>query len=139
MQPNRFNDPNGFPLPGGMAIKFPTIFDHEAIIAYDYWSGEQMLLEKSKKHKRPTYTSPEEYRGIPFIISRVATSPEHAARIVQHASAEIESGGTPWTPFDNCQDFVNRAYKGQNGSPTRDLAIGLAACGLLFTAVMSSR
>jgi hypothetical protein len=35
-------------LPGGTAIKLPSLIRHEAIIAYDFY-GQQVLLEKSKK------------------------------------------------------------------------------------------
>ena len=138
MQTYRLGDANRNPLPQGYAIKFPSLYDHEALIAYA-WNGEQVLLEKSKKHRRPTFTSPEEYRGVPFIISRIPTSPAHGVRIVQNASAEIEASGAPWTLFDNCQDFVSRAYKGQNGSPTRDLVFGLCALGFLFAVVLNSK
>ena len=92
----------------GCAIKFPSIYNHEALIDYA-WNGEQVLLEKSKQRRKPTITNPEEYRGVPFVISRVPTSPAHGLRIVQHAYAEIEAGAL-WTVFDNCQDFVSRAY-----------------------------
>jgi hypothetical protein len=98
-----------------------------------------VLLEKSKTQKRPTVTSPEEYRGISFIISRFPTSPEHGLRIVQHAYAEIQAAA-PWTAFDNCQDFVSRAYEGRNGSQTRNFVFGaLAVLGLVGVAAASSR
>ena len=133
-----FSDANGRPLAQGTAIKFPSVFQHEAIIDYA-WNGEQVLLEKSKKQKRPTVTSPEEYRDIPFIISRVPASPEHGLRIDQHAYAEIEAGA-PWTAFDNCQDFVSRAYTERDGSETRNFIFGaLFVVGLAGMAVASSR
>ena len=137
MQTYCFVDANRNMLPQGYAIKFPSLYDHEAVIAYA-WNGEQVLLEKSKKHRRPTITNPEEYRGVPFVLSRIPTSPAHGLRIVQHAYAEIEAGA-PWTLFDNCQDFVSRAYKGQNGSPTRDFVFGLCALGFLFAVVVNSK
>jgi hypothetical protein len=123
----------------GTAIKFPSLVRHEAIIAYDFY-GQQVLLEKSKKFGKPTVTNPEEYRGIPFEISRNPSSPAHGISIVQRAYAEIQTGGTQWTPFDNCQDFVSRAYAGRNGSETRSLVLGaLALAGLVGIAASSSR
>jgi hypothetical protein len=125
-------------LPQGTAIKFPAVVNHEAIVAYDVY-GQQVLLEKSKKYGKPTVTNPEEYRGIPFVISRNPSSPAHGVRIVKHAYAEIQAGGTQWTPFDNCQDFVSRAYAGRNGSETRNFVLGaLALAGLVGIAAASS-
>jgi len=133
-----FGDVDGNPLPQGTAIKFPSVYHHEAVIDYA-WNGEQVLLEKSKKHRRPTITNPEEYLDVPFIISRIPTSPEHGLRIVQHAYAEIEAGAQ-WTALDNCQDFVSRAYAGRNGSETRNFILGaLAVAGLVGIAAASSR
>lgn len=133
-----FCDANNCPLAQGTAIKFPSLVHHEVIIDYA-WNGEQVLLEKSKQHKKPRVTNPEEYRNVPFIISRVPTSPSHASQIVQRAYAQIQ-GGAPWTAFDNCQDFVSRAYTGRNGSETRNFVFGaLAVVGLVGMAAASSR
>jgi hypothetical protein len=138
MGPFYFCDANNCPLAQGTAIKFPSLVRHEAIIDYA-WNGQQVLLEKSKKQKSPTVTSPEEYRNIPFIISRIPASPEHGLRIVQHAYAEIQAAA-PWTAFDNCQDFVSRAYTGRDGSETRNFVFGaLAVLGLVGVAAASSR
>jgi hypothetical protein len=131
-----FCDVNMNRLPQGTAIKFPSVVNHEAIIAYDFY-GQQLLLEKSKKYGKPTITDPEEYRGIPFVISRNPSSPGHGIRIVEHAYAEIQAGGTQWTPFDNCQDFVSRAYAGRNGSETRNLVLGALALGVLGAVAVS--
>jgi len=134
-----FCDVNMNRLPQGMAIKFPPVVNHEAIIAYDFYN-QQVLLEKSKKYGKPTVTNPEEYRGIPFVISRNPSSPAHGIQIVERAYAEIQSGGTKWTPLDNCQDFVTRAYAGRNGSETRNFVLGaLALAGLVGIAAASSR
>jgi hypothetical protein len=43
-----FGDTNRWPLAQGTAIRFSTLFRHEAVIDYA-WNGEQVLLEKSKK------------------------------------------------------------------------------------------
>jgi hypothetical protein len=124
-------DANGYLLSQGTAIEFPTIFNHEAIIGYA-WNGRQVLLEKSKKHRRPAITDPSEYQGALYRISRSPQSPQHGYNIVQHAYAEVQAGG-PWTLLDNCQDFVTRAYEGRNGSKSRNFAFGLAlAVGLLW-------
>lgn len=129
---------NNCPLAQGTAIKFPSLVQHEAIIDYA-WNGEPVLLEKSKQHRKPRVASTEEYRNVPFVISRVPSSPTHGLRIVQHAYAEIQAGA-PWTAFDNCQDFVSRAYTGRNGSETRSFVFGaLAVVGLVGMAAASSR
>jgi hypothetical protein len=133
-----FCDTNNCPLAQGTAIKFPSLVQHEAIIDYA-WNGEAVLLEKSKQHRKPRAASTEEYRNVPFVISRVPSSPAHGLRIVQHAYAEIQAGA-PWTAFDNCQDFVSRAYTGRNGSETRNFVFGaLAVVGLVGMAAASSR
>ncbi|HXR16827.1 MAG TPA: hypothetical protein VN777_11580 [Terriglobales bacterium] len=133
-----FCDVNMNRLPEGTAIKFPSMIRHEAIIAYNFY-GQQVLLEKSKKYGKPTVANPEEYRGIPFEISRNPSSPSHGIHILEHAYAEIQAGGTRWTPFDNCQDFVSRAYAGRNGSETRNFVLGaLALAGIAGIAAASS-
>jgi hypothetical protein len=125
-------------LPQGVAVKFPSVANHEAIIAYDFY-GQQVLLENSKKYGKPTVTNPEEYRGIPFEISRRPSSTAHGVQIVERAYAEIQSEGTKWTLLNNCQDFVSRAYAGRNGSETRSFVLGaLALAGLVGIAAASS-
>jgi hypothetical protein len=124
MQTYTFGDADRAPLGAGTAIRFPTYYNHEGIIAYTH-GGQQVLLEKSKKYKVPRIGDPEEYRGFPYVISRAPSSPAHAMSILQRACAEIDAG-KPWTIFDNCQDFVSRAYSEKNGSETRNLAFGLA-------------
>ena len=132
-------DANMNRLPQGTAIKFPSVANHEAIIAYDFY-GQQVLLENSKKYGKPTVTNPEEYRGIPFEISRSPSSPAHGPQIVERAYAEIQREETKWTLLNNCQEFVSRAYVGRNGSDTRNFVLGaLALAGLVGIAAASSR
>jgi hypothetical protein len=120
-----FGDANGLPLVAATAIKFSTYYNHEAIIAYTH-GGQQVLLEKSKKHKKPLIGNPEEYRGLPYVISRAPSSPAHAMSILQHACAEIDEG-KPW---------VSRSYSGKNGSQSRNVAVGLAtALGILIAII----
>lgn len=138
MGPFYFCDQNNCPLPRGTAIKFPTLVQHEVLIDYA-WNGQQILLEKSKQHKRPRVANTLEHANAPFVVSRVPSSPEHGLQIVQRAYAEIQAGA-PWTPFDNCQDFVSRAYTGRKGSETRNFLFGaLAVVGLVSMAAASSR
>jgi hypothetical protein len=111
-----FCDTNNCPLAQGTAIKFPSLVQHEAIIDYA-WNGEAVLLEKSKQHRTPRAASTEEYRNVPFVISRVPSSPAHGLRIVQHAYAEIQAGA-PWTAFDNCQDFGTESICGVGDQKT---------------------
>jgi hypothetical protein len=133
-----FCDANNCPLAQGTAIKFPSLVHHEVIIDYE-WNDEQVLLEKSKQHKKPRVANPLEYANIPFVISRVPSSPAHGLKIVLRARTAIQAEA-PWTAFDNCQDFVSRAYTGRNGSETRNFVFGaLAVVGLVGLAVASSR
>ncbi len=133
-----FVDAQGRLWARGTVIKFPSVFNHEAIIDYA-WNGDQVLLEKSKQQKRPTVTSPSQYQGIPYVVSRMPSSPDHGRRIVEHAYAEIQAAA-PWTPFDNCQDFVSRAYGEPNGSDTRNFVLGsLAVLGLIGLAAAASQ
>lgn len=117
---------NRNPLSEGTAISFPSYYDHEVIICYA-WNGQQFVLEKSKRIGKPTITDPEVYRGVPFVISRSPRSAEHGSQIVRNGLAEVQSGGKPWSIFDNCQDFVSRAYDRRNGSKSRSVAVGVAA------------
>jgi hypothetical protein len=133
-----FVDDNGRLWARGTVIKFPSLFDHEAIIDYA-WNGDQVLLEKSKQHRKPMVASPAQYIGIRYVVSRVPSSADHSRRIVEHSYAEIQAGA-PWTPFDNSQDFVSRAYGARGGSETRNFLFGvLAVFGLVGFAVASSR
>jgi hypothetical protein len=137
MDAYRFVDARGVRLPRGTAIKFPSLFDHEAIIDYG-WNGDQVLLEKSKQHRKPVLASPAQYIGYQFVISRMPISQDHGRRIVEHAYGEIQVGAA-WTPLDNCQDFVSRAYGAPTGgSVTRNFLLAVfAVFGLVGLAVAS--
>ncbi len=66
------------------------------------------------------------------VVSRNPRNSEHASLIVQRAWQDIQSGRR-WTAFDNCQDFVSRAYEGKDGSMTRNAIFGaLAVSGVLL-------
>jgi hypothetical protein len=137
-QPWTLGDENHNLLPQGTVVEFPTQFFHQAIIAYTHW-GQQVLLEKTLLHGKPTVTSTEDYRGVRYRVARYPNSSEHGVRIIRHALAEIETGKR-WTIFDNCQDFVSRAYDGKNGSKTRDFCVlGAAVLGLVGLAGASAR
>lgn len=137
-QPWTLGDENRNLLAQGTVVEFPSQFNHQAMIAYNVF-GEQVLLEKTLLHGKPTITSTEAYRGVAYVIARYPRSPQHGVRIVRHAVAEIETG-RPWTIFDNCQDFVSRAYDGKSGSKTRTFCLGaLAVLGLVGMAAASSR
>jgi hypothetical protein len=58
-----FGDTNRWPLAQETAIRFPTLFRHEAVIDYA-WDGEQVLLEKSKKHDCIKAFSETDFRKI---------------------------------------------------------------------------
>ena len=137
-QPWILGDENGNLPPEGTVVEFPSQFDHQAIIAYTEW-GEQVLLEKTLLRGGPTVTNPEEYRGVTHVIARRPNSQQHGVLIVRRSIAEVEAG-KPWTIFDNCQDFVSRAYDGKSGSKTRSACFGVAALlGLVGIAAASSQ
>jgi len=85
-------------------------------------------------------TTPEEFNNntFPVVFDEPLPSPAQGALAVQRAWAEVQRG-VLWTWFDNCQDFVNRARKGQNGSPTRNLVFGMCALGLLLAVAVNSK
>jgi hypothetical protein len=55
---------------------------HEDIIPYDYYS-QQLLLEKSKKYRRPTVSNPENTKAFLSEFDRNPSSPAHGVRIIQ--------------------------------------------------------
>jgi len=120
-----FHDEHGNPLPKGTAIEFPSYYHHEAIIDFDCY-GQQVLLEKSKRMGKPTITDPATYLNIKAQVSRRPATVAHAFQITTRARAEI-AAGKPWTIWDNCQDFVSRAYEGKSGSKGRNFVTGAAA------------
>jgi len=132
-----FMDESGRPLPEGTVLRDPETH-HTGLIAYDQ-IGRQIALHLSKRLGRAVASPPEEMNdGIrPMVVDRYPQTPEEGSRAVQHAWAEVQRG-VRWTWFNNCQDFVSRAYKGQSGSPTRDLIFGgLCVVGLLFAVANS--
>ena len=110
-------------------------------MAYDSQSGQQVILHNSKKLGRSAMTPPEEFTNgaCQIVRKRVPQSPVEAQAVVQRAWSDVQRGRT-WTWFDNCEDFVNRAYTGQDGSPTRTLvALGLLfGAGVLFLSTRNS-
>jgi hypothetical protein len=136
-QPWTLGDENRVLLSHGTVVEFPSQFFHQAIVAYNVM-GEQVLLEKTLLHGKPTITNPEAYRNVAYTIARRPRSPQHAVAIINHALGEIEAGAR-WTIFDNCQDFVSRAYDGKGGSKTRTICLGAAAIlGFVGIAAASS-
>jgi hypothetical protein len=135
-QPWTLGDENHQPLPQGTVVEFPSQMFHQAIVAYNIY-GQQMLLEKTWLHGKPTVTNPEAYRGVSYHIARRPRSAQHSVQIVNRALAEIQEG-KQWTIFDNCQDFVSRVYDGKNGSKTRDIGFGLLAMFGLVGLVLKS-
>jgi hypothetical protein len=64
---------------------------------------------------------------------RTPNDQRHGEQIVQRACADVDAE-VKWTPFNNCQDLVTRAYEGKNGSKTRNIVLG----GLAAVAVIAS-
>jgi hypothetical protein len=133
-----FDDANRNLLSQGTAIRFPTLHDHEALIDYS-WDGKQVLLEARKEHTKPIVTNPEQYRDVPFDISRCPSCTKHGLRIVQHAHAEIGTNEL-WNDLEVRQSFVSRAYSASKGSQTRNIIVGAAivVLGVVGIAAASS-
>jgi hypothetical protein len=123
-----FVDEFNRPLPGGTVLKDPCSL-HEGIVAYALPAGQQVILHKSPRLGRPAMTEPTQFvdGNCRLVRKKVPQSPAQANVVVQRAFAEVQSGGTPWTLWDNCEDFVSRAYTGQGGSETRNFALCLLA------------
>jgi hypothetical protein len=122
-----FADEFNRPLPGGTALKDPCTL-HEGIVAYKRYTGEQVMIHKSPKIGRPAITHPSQFSDgkCKLFKTRSPQSAVQGEAIVQRAWSEVQRG-TPWTLFDNCEDFVSKAYTGQSGSTTRNFVLGLLA------------
>lgn len=133
-----FLDENYQPLPGGTALKDPCTW-HEGIVAY--MGAHQVMLHKPLSSGRPVMTSPLEFaKGrCNLVKTRTPRNPAEGMAVVQRAWTEVQSGGTPWTVFDNCEDFVNRAYTGQSGSATRTFFLGLLIVGGICAFAVGAR
>ena len=126
-----FLDEFGQPLPGGTVLKDPRTL-HEGIVAYMQFTGQQVMLHKSPTIGRAAMTEPSQFSDgkSKLVITRRPQSPAEAEAIIQRAWAEIQRGSR-WTIFDNCEDFVSRAYTGHSGSATRNFV----ACCLALVSV----
>jgi hypothetical protein len=120
-----FADQNGNPWPRGTVLEVPTLFDHQGIVDYDPWTGQQIMLHNSKKRRCAAVTRPPDFsEGRDYLAVFVPQDCEQGSLIVQEARREVELG-VAWTVFDNCQDFVSRVLRGKNGSKTRDFIVGV--------------
>lgn len=135
-----FTDEFNRPLPGGTALKDPCTL-HEGIVAYDRNTGEQVMLHKSPRIGRAALTPPSVFADgtCKLIRTRVPNSSAEGEVIIQRAWSEVQRG-TRWTVFDNCEDFVNRAYTGKSGSATRNFFLGVVTVlGFCALAVGASK
>ena len=134
-----FVDEHNRPLPGGTALKDPCSWGHEGIVAYV--GTHQVMLHKPLSSGRPVMTSPSEFSNgkCKAVRTRTPQSASEGAAIVQRAWTEVQRGGTPWTVFDNCEDFVSRAYTGKGGSATRSFVLGLLALGGICAFAIGAR
>ncbi len=126
------------PLPGGTVVKDPCTM-HEGIVAYE--RGRQVMLHKSLSIGRAAKTDPSVFTSgkCKLVRTRVPQSPAEAEVVIQRAWSEVQRGGARWTIFDNCEDFVSRAYTGKSGSATRNFWVGIAALGLCAAALGASK
>jgi len=135
-----FLDQTGKPLPGGTALGVPALNHHEGIVAYNSATGEQVMLHNSKKRGCAAMTVPEEFNNghLPVVILRGPQNLEQATSVVRRAWQDVQSGRR-WTVFDNCQDFVSRAYTGRSGSMTRTFIVGTAIAAGVLAALSGNR
>lgn len=133
-----FVDEFNRPLPGGTALKDPRSL-HEGIVGYVSQTGQQVILHKSPRIGRAAITEPSVFADgkRPLVRTRVPQSPAKAQAVLQRAVAQVQSGA-PWTLFDNCEDFVSRAYTGQSGSATRNVVLVLLVVVGLCAVVSSA-
>lgn len=131
-----FVDECNRPLAAGTVLK-EAITLHEGIVGYTP-TGQQVMLHSSPRIGGPAITEPRDFADGKLRLhrTRVPKSPVDAQVVLQRAIADVQRGA-PWTVFDNCEDFVSRAYTGRNGSSTRSLAVGILAVAC-FCAVVSS-
>jgi hypothetical protein len=133
-EPFVYTDPQfGFPLAGGTAIEDCTsLSSHQAIIAYRY--GQQVVIENSFRYRHAVVIPSIQFNGGKMAcVVRAPNDQWHGEQIVQRAYADVVAE-VRWTPFNNCQDLVTRAYEGKNGSKTRNFVLG----GLAAVTVIAS-
>jgi hypothetical protein len=132
-----FVDEFNRPLPAGSALKDPRNL-HQGIVGYDSQTGQQVMLHKPFRIGRPVITEPSAFADgkCRLVRTRVPKSPAEAEAVLQRAVAQVQRP-TPWSVFDNCEDFVSRAYTGHSGSATRNLVLGVLAV-VCIGAVVSS-
>lgn len=135
IRPNQhqcLGDENGAPLPRGTAVALIPFPQHAGFVDYTI-DGEQVVLHKSKRHKRAVVTWPEEFNE-GRLRHRVLQFPENE-RQADEWLRRAYADDSPWTGADNCQDFVWQAITGRKKSPTRDAIIGLGAVATIAFAL----
>jgi hypothetical protein len=97
------------------------------------------MIHNSKKRGAPAITTPEEFNDNVHlvVVVRSPATPQQGTLIVQRAW-QASQVPARWNLFDNCQDFVSRAYAARGGSLTRNVVVGaLLAFGLVCSVVGS--
>jgi hypothetical protein len=122
------------PLLRGTALQLGAV--HQGVVGY-LPTGQQVILNKSKSFGRPVASPPEEFNGLTVKVTRNPQSLQDGARIEQNAWNLLQDG-SPWTLFDNCQDFVSRSYDGRNGSETRNLIVATGLLAALVAVVFAN-
>ena len=119
-------DESGRPLPLGAAIDLIPFSPHAGIVGY-LETGQQIVAHNSKRYGRAVITLPEGFNDghIPIRVGPLPKTTAEAARIWQSAVNDVNRG-VRWLPGDNCQDLVSRALTGHNGSPSRNVLVGVA-------------
>lgn len=129
-------------LADGTVIKTDILWNGLLITHYGTvrreWDGRIVIDQNSKRFGRAVSTDFDHFHdGRPSFVHRSPRSVEEGWEIATRTRADVERG-VPWTIFDNCEDMVSRAVTGQNGSPTRNLFVGLAVVGLFVALVVNS-
>ena len=134
-----FVDEFNRPLAGGTVLKNPCTL-HEGIVAYERFTGQQVMIHKSPRIGRPAITPPSEFTDgkCKLVRTRAPQTAAEGEAVLLRAWAEVQRG-TPWTVFDNCEDFVSKAYTGQRGSATRCLIVGLVVLAAVGAATLGAK
>jgi hypothetical protein len=116
---------------GFFSVPHPGVLDYTNL-------GEAVVIHNSKRHGRVVVTSVAEFaEGQQPVLVRPPSSPGEGFWILQRAYADVERH-TPWLPWDNCQNLVNRAVSGEDRSETWGAVVGVLCCVGIGVAIAKS-
>jgi len=88
-------------------------------------NGQVVIDHNSKKIGHAATTDFHEFAGLsPVYVDSVPLTPRDSRLRSARTRADVERR-IPWTVFNNCEDMKSRALTGHDGSPTREVFMGL--------------